>query len=146
MHPGYDLAAWRARIPLLASLIPMNNCSQAPQADATRAAAERYLESWNRRGMDWDEWMEEVRLAKQAFAMLINASVDDIAVFSSVSEATSAVASALSFSGDRRHVVVTEAEFPTIGHVWLAQERRGAAVRNTENEEHGRRDPDDDHD
>ena len=128
MHPGYDLAAWRARIPLLASLIPMNNCSQAPQADATRAAAERYLESWNRRGMDWDEWMEEVRLAKQAFAMLINASVDDIAVFSSVSEATSAVASALSFSGDRRHVVVTEAEFPTIGHVWLAQERRGARV------------------
>jgi selenocysteine lyase/cysteine desulfurase len=128
MQPGYDLAAWRARIPLLASLIPMNNCSQAPQTDATRAAAERYLDSWNRRGMDWDEWMEEVRLAKRAFAGLINASADDIAVFSSVSEATSAVASALSFSGDRRHVVVTEAEFPTIGHVWLAQERRGAHV------------------
>lgn len=126
--PNYDLASWRARIPLLTSLIPMNNCSQAPQTDATRAAAERYLESWNRSGMDWDAWVEEVQLAKSEFARLINASVDEIAVFSSVSEATSAVASAMEFSGERRKVVVTEAEFPTIGHVWLAQEPRGARV------------------
>jgi selenocysteine lyase/cysteine desulfurase len=126
--PSYDLASWRSRIPLLASMIPMNNCSQAPQTDATRAAAERYLESWNQSGMDWDAWIEEVQLAKQEFARLINALPDEIAVFSSVSEATSAVASAIDFTGDRRKVIVTEAEFPTIGHVWLAQERRGATV------------------
>ena len=126
--PSYDLASWRARIPLLTSLIPMNNCSQAPQTDATRAAAERYLDSWNQSGMDWDAWVEEVQLAKQEFARLINASADEIAVFSSVSEATSAVASAIDFSGERPKVVVTEAEFPTIGHVWLAQEHRGARV------------------
>jgi selenocysteine lyase/cysteine desulfurase len=126
--PSYDLASWRAHIPLLSSLIPMNNCSQAPQTNATRAAAERYLNSWNQSGMDWDAWVEEVQLAKGEFARLINASADEIAVFSSVSEATSAVASAIEFVGDRRKVVVTEAEFPTIGHVWLAQERRGARV------------------
>lgn len=126
--PSYDLASWRSRIPLLTSLIPMNNCSQAPQTSATRAAAERYLESWNQSGMDWDAWVEEVQLAKTEFARLINASADEIAVFSSVSEATSAVASAMEFSGARWKVVVTEAEFPTIGHVWLAQEPRGARV------------------
>ena len=126
--PDYDLDAWRRRIPLLATTIPMNNCSQAPQTDVTRAAAERYLNSWNTTGMDWDAWMEEVRLAKVEFASLINASVDEIAVFSSVSEATSAVASTIDFAGARHRVVVTEAEFPTIGHVWLAQERRGACV------------------
>jgi selenocysteine lyase/cysteine desulfurase len=127
--PAYDLAGWRRRIPLLSTTIPMNNCSQAPQTDVTRAAAERYLDSWNRVGMDWDAWMEEVRLAKLEFATLINASLDEIAVFSSVSEATSTVASTLDFHGGRDTVVVTEAEFPTIGHVWLAQERRGARVR-----------------
>ena len=105
----------------------MNNCSQAPQTESTRAAAERYLESWNARGMDWDAWIAEVALAKAEFATLVNASPEEIAVFSSVSEATSAVASALELS-DRRRVVVTEAEFPTIGHVWLAQEPRGACV------------------
>jgi selenocysteine lyase/cysteine desulfurase len=126
--PAFDLEACRARIPLLASLIPMNNCSQAPQTLETRAAVERYLASWGDRGMDWDAWMAEVELAKQAFAALVNASPDEIAVFSSVSQATSAVASALDFTARRNGVVVTEAEFPTVGHVWLAQERRGARV------------------
>jgi selenocysteine lyase/cysteine desulfurase len=126
--PTYDLASYRAHIPLLTSLIPMNNCSQAPQTNATRAAAERYLDSWNQSGMDWDAWVEEVQLAKGQFARIINASADEIAVFSSVSEATSAVASTIDFTGGRNKVVVTEAEFPTIGHVWLAQERRGARV------------------
>jgi selenocysteine lyase/cysteine desulfurase len=108
----------------------MNNCSQAPQTDATRAAAERYLESWNGSGMDWDAWMTEVALAKAEFAKIIGASAADIAVFSSVSEATSAVASALDLSAghNRRTIVVSEAEFPTISHVWLAQEPRGARI------------------
>jgi selenocysteine lyase/cysteine desulfurase len=126
--PAYDLIALRRRIPILATMIPMNNCSQAPQTTATRDAAERYLESWNTRGMDWDAWVSEVDAAKSEFARLINASPDEIAVFSSVSEATSAVASALDFIGGRSKVVVTEAEFPTIGHVWLAQQQLGARV------------------
>jgi selenocysteine lyase/cysteine desulfurase len=126
--PAYDIAAWRKRIPLLASCIPMNNCSHAPQTDITRDAAERYLDVWNTRGMDWDAWMLEVRFAKEAFAKLINASADEIAVFSSVSEATSAVASAIDFRAKRHKVVVTEAEFPTVGHVWAAQQKLGAEL------------------
>ena len=126
--PRYDLDALRRDIPILQSAIPMNNCSQAPQTLRTRAAAERYLESWSTQGMDWDAWMNEVQLAKVEFAKLIGASHEEIAVFSSVSEATSAVASALDFGGMRRNVVVTEAEFPTVGHVWLAQQPRGASV------------------
>ncbi|MGH7615789.1 MAG: aminotransferase class V-fold PLP-dependent enzyme, partial [Gemmatimonadaceae bacterium] len=126
--PAYDIDAWRRQIPLLGHCIPMNNCSQAPQTRRTRDAAERYLDGWNSVGMDWDAWMAEVALAKAEFARVINAPPDSIAVFSSVSEATSAVASALDFSAARSRVVVTEAEFPTIGHVWLAQERRGARV------------------
>ena len=127
-RPDYDIDSWRRRIPLLASHIPMNNCSQAPQTDVTRAAAERYLESWNTSGMDWDTWMAEVALAKAEFAKLIGATADDVAVFSCVSEAASAVASALDFSGQRTKLVVSEAEFPTVAQVWLAQEHRGARL------------------
>jgi selenocysteine lyase/cysteine desulfurase len=78
--------------------------------------------------MDWDAWMTEVALAKAEFATLIGASAADIAVFSSVSEATSAVASALRFDRGRAGIVVSEAEFPTVAHVWLAQGQRGARV------------------
>ena len=126
--PPYDLVAWRARIPLLTHAIPMNNCSQAPQCEATRLAAEAYLESWGRDGMDWDAWMAEIERARSSFARLINADVDEVAVTSSVSHAVSAFASALDFNGPRRRVLASGAEFPTVGHVWLAQRARQAEV------------------
>jgi len=127
-QPAYDIAAWRRRIPLLKSLVLMNNCSQAPQLDVTREAAEAYLDSWNNAGMDWDAWMAETYRAKVEFARLINASPDDIAVSSSVSEATASLASSLDFSGERRKVVTTEAEFPSVAHVWQAHAKYGLEV------------------
>jgi len=127
--PRYDLQALRAQIPLLADTIPLNNCSQAPLTTVARAAANRFLDDWNRHGMDWDAWISEVERARRVFATLINADVDEIAVMSSVSHATSAVASALQFTPARNVVVASGAEFPTVGQVWLAQERRGASVR-----------------
>ncbi len=126
--PGYDLDAVRDRIPLLRSKIPLNNCSQAPQCEATRAAAESYLASWNEVGMDWDAWIGETEAARAEFAAFIGAEPDDVAVATSVSQATASVASGFDFSGERRRILVSGAEFPTVGHVWLAQERFGAAV------------------
>lgn len=135
--PAYDLAALRARIPILERWVPMNNCSQGPQTTRTRAAAERYLDSWRQDGMDWDRWIEEVEAARATFARLINADPDEVAVFSSVSHATAAVASALpsladaSGAGthDRATVALTEAEFPTVAHVWKAREAHGTPLR-----------------
>ena len=127
--PSYDIESVRKRIPLLRRFVPMNNCSQAPQMDITRAAAENYLESWSQDGMDWERWMGEVEASRVSFSRLINASPDEVSVCVSVSQATSSVASALDFSGPRKKVAVTEGEFPTVGHVWRAQERHGAELR-----------------
>jgi selenocysteine lyase/cysteine desulfurase len=128
-RPSYDLDAWRRKFPILQHHIHLANCSQSPQSDDTREAAHAYLETWDRMGMDWDQWMEEIALAKAEFARLINANASDIAVGTSVSEITSAVASALTFQGARSKVVVTDAEFPTVGHVWLAHQKYGARVQ-----------------
>jgi len=127
-RPDYDLDAARARIPILATRIPMNACSQAPQSDPTRAAAEAYLDSWGADVMDWDRWMTEVEAARAEFAALVGGDPADVAVATSVSQATASVASGLDYSGRRYRVVVSGAEFPTVGHVWLAQERFGAEV------------------
>jgi len=143
---AYDLATLRAGIPILERAVPMNNCSQGPQTTRTRAAAERYLDSWRDDGMDWDRWIDEVEAARTAFARLVNADADEVAVFSSVSHATAAVASALPSLADRsdrrpasattpvthagrRTVALTEAEFPTVAHVWKAREARGTPLR-----------------
>ena len=127
--PKYDIDAWRSRIPILKTAIPMNNCSQAPQVDTVREAAERYLNSWRTDGMDWDEWIAEVERARAEFARLINAAPEDVAVCSSVSHATAAIASATSLERDRDTVVLSKAEFPTVGHVWMAQARSGIRLR-----------------
>lgn len=128
-HPAFDLDAVRRRIPLLATRIPMNACSQAPQSEATRAAAEAYLDSWARDGMDWDRWIAEVEAARAEFASLIGANPADVAVAGSVSQATASVATGLDYTGRRYGVVVSGVEFPTVAHVWRAQERFGAEVR-----------------
>ena len=127
--PRFDLSALRAQIPLLDHAIPLNNCSQAPLTSVTRDAAARYMDSWATRGMDWDAWIGEVELCRAAFAAMINASPDEVGVVSSVSHATSAIATALRFDKGRDVIVASGAEFPTVGHVWLAQEARGAHVR-----------------
>ncbi len=131
-RPPYDLTRLRERIPLVKSVVPMNHCSQAPQTDETRAAAERYLDSWNGDGMDWDVWISEVEAARASFARLIGAEADEVGVFSSVSHATAAVASCvdrLAERAGRRTVALTEAEFPTVAHVWKAREARGTPLR-----------------
>ena len=46
----------------------------------------------------------------------------------SVSAGVSALASGLQFDAGRDKVVVSDFEFPTIGQIWHAQERRGARV------------------
>ena len=106
----------------------MNNCSQAPQSDVTRAAADAYLSSWAQDGMDWDSWIESTEEARAEFAALIGAQPNDVAIATSLSQATSSVAGALSWRGRRNRIVASGAEFPTVGHVWLAQERHGAVV------------------
>jgi selenocysteine lyase/cysteine desulfurase len=125
--PRYDIDHWRSRISLLDRYIPMNNCSRGPLLDSVRDAAHAYLTSWETQGMDWDAWMGEVEGARAEFADLINADSKDVAVLCSVSQATAAVAGALDY-GERAGVVVSRAEFPTVGQVWLAHERLGAQV------------------
>jgi selenocysteine lyase/cysteine desulfurase len=127
-RPAYELDAVRARIPILRTRIPLNNCSQAPQCEATRAAVASYLTSWNEAGMDWDRWLTETEAARAEFAAFVGGRPEDVAVATSVSQATSSVATALDWTGPRNRIVASGAEFPTVGHAWLAQERFGAEV------------------
>src|SRR5205085_10407602 len=61
------------------------------------------------------------------FASLINAQPDEVAVTFSVSSALNSLASALRYDV-RPRVVTSDFDFPTVGHIWLAQQRRGADV------------------
>ena len=123
-----DILDWREEFPILKKTVHLGNCSQSPLSRRTQRAVQSYLSSLEKTGMDWAQWMDRVNGAKAQFARLINADVDEISVTMSVSDATAGIASSLRPDSDRYRVVTTEAEFPTIGQIWLANESRGIEV------------------
>lgn len=127
--PPYDMDWWRKQFPILENYIHTANCSQSPQSSYTLNASKAYLESWGKMGMDWEAWMEEVYHAKAEFAKIINADPSEIAIGTSVSEITSTLASSLNFQGKRNKIVVTDAEFPTVGNIWMAHQKYGAKIQ-----------------
>ena len=68
-----------------------------------------------------------MRRLKATFAALSACDADELAITTNVSIALSTIASCLSFA-ERPKVVLSELDFPTGGHVWLAQRRRGAEI------------------
>jgi selenocysteine lyase/cysteine desulfurase len=121
-------AAFRARFPLLATRVYVNSCSQGALSLDVEAALAAFTRSWHERGSPWDQWIGEVERLRAAVAATVGADVDEIAVMPSASAAIGAIATALPFDGARRKVVLGEFEFPTLAHVWLAQQRRGASI------------------
>ena len=118
----------RHRFPILQRQVYINSCSQGALSDAVRGAYARYLADWDEHGSPWEYWVERADAARAAFARLINADPDEVAVTTSVSAGVSALTSGLRFDGGRDTVVVSDFEFPTIGQISHAQERRGARV------------------
>ena len=117
----------RHRFPIFNSRVYINSCSQGALSDAVRASYEQYLADWDEYGAPWEYWVERQEAARAAFAGLVNASPEEVAVTTSLSAGVSALASGLRFTR-RSKVVLTDWEFPTIGQIWHAQEARGARV------------------
>jgi selenocysteine lyase/cysteine desulfurase len=118
----------RSRFQIFQRKIYLNSCSQGALSDAVRSGLEHYLATWDEQGSPWETWVNHYEEARAAFAKFINASPDEVAIVTSVSAGINAVASALNFR-ERRKIVMGEFEFPTMGHVWLAQRSRGAEVQ-----------------
>jgi selenocysteine lyase/cysteine desulfurase len=117
----------RHRFPIFERLVYINSCSQGALSDAVRDSYEAYLRDWEEQGAPWEYWVEREDAARAAFANLVNADPDEIAVTASISAGVSALASGLRYAR-RSKIVTTELEFPTIGQIWHAQESRGARV------------------
>jgi selenocysteine lyase/cysteine desulfurase len=128
MMTDVELAALRRRFPIFQKKIYLNSCSQGALSDTVEEAFHEYLASWHAHGSPWEMWVERQEAARAAFARFIGVSADEVAVVTSASAGINSVASALDFHA-RRKVVLGEFEFPTMGHVWLAQRPRGAHVQ-----------------
>jgi selenocysteine lyase/cysteine desulfurase len=118
----------RHRFPIFERLVYINSCSQGALSDSVRKAYQAYLEDWDEKGAPWEYWVERSETARAAFARLVGADPDEVAVTTSLSAGVSALASGLRYAGKRSKIVLTDYEFPTVGQIWHAQGSRGARV------------------
>jgi len=118
----------RERFPIFVQKTYLNSCSQGALSIDVQLAYAQYLRDWEELGSPWELWVEKLEATRHAFAGLINAAPDEVAVTGSVSHGVSALASGLDFTQGRHKVVVSDFEFPTIGQNWHAQAGRGIQV------------------
>ena len=117
----------RGRFPIFEHLVYVNSCSQGALSDAVRDSYQQYLRDWDEKGAPWEYWVERTEAARDAFAGLVNADPDEIAVTTSLSAGIASLASGLRYAS-RSKVVLTDLDFPTVGQIWHAQKARGARV------------------
>ena len=123
-----QISAVRARFPIFRRAVYLNSCSQGALSDAVESSMHELLETRGRLGSPWDLWVEHYETARREFAAFLGAEPEEVAIAGSVSAGISSLATAFDFH-DRKSVVMGEFEFPTMGHIWLAQQPRGARVQ-----------------
>ena len=118
----------RHRFPVFERQVYINSCSQGALSDSVRDAYAHYLDDWDKHGAPWEYWVGRLEAVRASIASLVNGGEDEIAVTTSVSAGVSALLSGLRFADGRDTIVVSDFEFPTIGQISHAQERRGVRV------------------
>ena len=125
--PDNGVAAFRQQFPIFDQKIYLSSCSQGALSRPVEAALQEFVDSWHAHGNPWEIWVGRMEELRRTFAGLINADPGEVAVTFSVSTALNSLASALTYE-QRPKVVTSDFDFPTVGHIWLAQQRRGAQV------------------
>lgn len=111
---------FRKNFPIFENKIQLSSCSQSAMHHSVKTSIDNYMKSWEFDGMDWEEWVKISEQARALFAKQIGAKPDEIAIVSSVSHAAAAISTSLEPTKHRNKVVITDFDFPTIGHVWGA--------------------------
>jgi kynureninase len=127
-----DLSAYRDEFPVLERKAYLISASLGPISRRAQSSLNEYLEAWATKGAPDPVWEEHVfprmRSVKETFASLVGVDADELAITTNVSLALSSIVSCMDFAGERRKLILSELDFPTDGHVFLAQQRRGAEV------------------
>ena len=118
----------RERFPIFQSRTYINSCSHGALSNEVRQAYLSYLDDRDRFGSHWDVWVGKLETLRTMLGQLLNASADEIATASCLSDCVNSLASAFEFTVRRNKVLLTDFDFPTTAQIWRAQEKRGAVI------------------
>ena len=133
-----DIASkYRHLFPVFERVTYLNSCSQGALAIPVRDALNQYLDGMYEKGSLWDEWVMKQEELRQSVAQAFKTKSSNVAITSNASAGINSVLSSFDFSGPKKRIVTTDLEFPTMGQILHAQERRGAEVVHVPAEQDG---------
>ncbi|MHB8618513.1 MAG: aminotransferase class V-fold PLP-dependent enzyme [Chloroflexota bacterium] len=118
---------FRQHFPIFKQKTYLNSCSKGALSEEVKSAIDEFMEEWATTGSAWEAWGARVQQAREAFARLIHADADEIAVTFSASSGMNSLLSALTYS-DRPKIVTTPFEFPTVRYICQTQQELKAQV------------------
>lgn len=122
------LLDYRDEFPILSRKAYLISASLGPVGVRSQRALATYLDAWATKGAPDHVWLEDVFPAmgrlKRSFAALTGCEADEVALTTNTSIALSTIASCLDPTSGRTRVILSELDFPTDGHVWIAWARR----------------------
>jgi selenocysteine lyase/cysteine desulfurase len=130
---GLELVSkYRHLFPVLENVTYLNSCSQGALAIPVRDALNEYLDGMYTKGSLWDQWVMKQEELRDLVAEAFVTKRSNVAITTTASAGINSVLSSLDFSGSKKRIVTTDLEFPTMGQILHAQERRGAEVIHVE--------------
>ena len=122
--------AWRDEFPIADRLVYLNNCSLTPLPARGRRAIEKFTTEWTELGgRAWyDHWIGEYEALRTDLARILGAALEEVAIEANVTAGLVGIASTFDYA-KRPKVIVSDLDFPTDGHAFLAVAPRGADVQ-----------------
>ena len=136
--PAADpLLRWRSEFPILERSNYLISNSLGPLPERARAAASRYLDLWNDRGVRaWaDEWWNKQFEFADLLADVIGVDHGTVSMHQNVAMASQSVLSCFDFTGVRNKVVYTDMNFPSVMYLYEGQARQGAEIVRVESQD-----------
>ncbi|WP_419167865.1 aminotransferase class V-fold PLP-dependent enzyme [Candidatus Palauibacter sp.] len=123
----------RRQFPIVSRKAYLNSNSLGALSLRSLDEHRRFEELWNEMGAGaWYEiWVAKLEEVRESFGRTVGAGADTIALMPSVSAAVAVVWGAVAASAratGRNRVVLTELDFPTVGHHFLSQRANGLEV------------------
>jgi selenocysteine lyase/cysteine desulfurase len=121
----------RSEFPILDTRAYLNSNSLGALSRRSMAERHDFELQWNELGASaWYElWVARLEAVRAGFGRTIGAGPGQIALMPSVSAALTAVAGAIDYASGRNKVVLTDLDFPTVGHQFLSRQRLGIEVQ-----------------
>jgi len=126
-----ELARWREEFPILSRTVYLINNSLGAMPRRTARDLAEYADTWATRGVRaWEErWWEMPIAVGNKVARVIGAPPGSVSMHENVTSAQLVALSTLRPSPSRNRIVCTAMDFPSVVHLYRAQQRVGFELR-----------------